>query len=225
MTFSNTLYLVATPIGNLKDITLRALEILKSVDFIICEDTRRSGMLLSHFEIKKPLRVLNDHTREGKLEALLRELESVQSAALISDAGTPLISDPGFPLVREAIKRGIKIESIPGPVAFVNALIMSNLPANEFTFVGYLAPKQKKRCDQLAALKEECRTLVFYESPHRLLRMLEDALSVLGDREAFVAREMTKKFEETFRGKISEILKQFESRKILGEFVIVVAAS
>ena len=220
---TGVLYLIATPIGNLGDITLRSIEVLRAVDFIICEDTRRSGMLLKHFGIKKPLRSYHDHTPKEREEALVRELKDGMQAAYLTDAGTPLISDPGFGLVRAAVEVGVRIEAIPGPSAFVNALVLSGLPTHAFTFAGYLPQKQKGRQDSLRALANEPRTLIFYESPHRLLKTLEDMLHILGDRKASVSREMTKKFEETARGTILEILEHFRKGKILGEFVIVVA--
>jgi 16S rRNA (cytidine1402-2'-O)-methyltransferase len=220
-----TLYVVATPIGNLADITYRAVDTLRKVDFVICENSRHSGILLTHFEIKKPFRVVNDHTSKSRQEALIGELENGSSAALISDAGTPLISDPGFPLVREALRLGIRVEGVPGPAAFTNALVTSGLPVNEFTFVGYLPQKEKKRRDKLAVLETEPRTLIFYESPYRIEKSLKDVLDMLGDREIYVTREMTKKFEEMFRGPVSEVLEAIKKRKILGEFTVVVAGS
>ena len=220
---AGVLYLVATPIGNLSDITFRAAQILREVDFVICEDSRRSGMLLKHLDIKKPLRTYHDHTSKAKEDSLVRELKEGAQAAYITDAGTPLISDPGFSLVRDLIQTGIRIESIPGPTAFVNALIVSGLPAHAFTFVGYLPQKDKARQDALRELSEEKRTLIFYESPYRILKTLKNMLDILGDREASVSREMTKKFEETVRGTFSRVLNYFEKKKILGEWVIVVS--
>ncbi|MBI4368364.1 MAG: 16S rRNA (cytidine(1402)-2'-O)-methyltransferase [Candidatus Omnitrophica bacterium] len=217
------LYLVATPIGNLGDMTFRAVEVLKAVDFILCEDTRRSGVLLKHFEIKKPLRSFHDHTSETKRQTIVSELMSGTSAAIVSDAGTPLISDPGFDLVRDTIRAGVRVETIPGPSAFVSALVLSGLPVHAFTFAGYLPPKEKAKREALARLAGEPRTLIFYESPHRLLKTLKAMREVLGDRKASVSRELTKKFEETVRGKLSEIFHCFEKRKILGEWTIVIA--
>ena len=220
---TGVLYLVATPIGNLADITFRAVEILRDVDFVICEDSRRSGMLLKHLEIKKPLRTYHDHTSKTKEESIIRELKGGARAAYITDAGTPLISDPGFALVRDALQADVRIESIPGPAAFVNALIVSGLPTHAFTFVAYLPQKDKARQDVLKKLADEKRTLIFYESPYRILKTLRNMLDIFGDREASVSREMTKKFEETVRGRLFEILSYFEKKKILGEWVIVVA--
>jgi 16S rRNA (cytidine1402-2'-O)-methyltransferase len=219
------LYLVATPIGNLGDITLRAIETLKQVDFLICEDTRRSGMLLKHLGIQKKLKVLNEHTHLEKQKAIVEELANGSSGALISDAGTPLISDPGFQLVREAIQSGIKIEAIPGPSAFVSALILSALPSHRFTFTGYLPQKEKARRDALAELTQTSHTLIFYESPYRLLKTLKAMIEVWGDRKASVSRELTKKFEETVRGTLHEISDYFQAKKVLGEYVIVVEGS
>lgn len=219
---TSLLYLVATPIGNLEDITLRAIRILREADFVICEDSRRSGMLLKHLEIKKPLRTFHEHTPKAKLDSLIEELRGGASAAYVTDAGTPLISDPGFELVRSALKAGIRLEAIPGPAAFVTALILSGLPAHAFTFVGYLPQKEKARRGALEALQEERRTLIFYESPYRILKTLNDMLAIFGDRRASVSRELTKKFEETVRGGLSEILAYFEKKKILGEWTVVV---
>ena len=219
---SSVLYLVSTPIGNLDDITVRAIRILREVDFVICEDSRRSGLLLKHFEIKKPFRICHDYTSKAKQDLIIQELMSGKQAALITDAGTPLISDPGFELVREAIRSGIRVEGIPGPTAFVNALIVSGLPTHAFTFVGYLSSKTKARENALLGLANEPRTLIFYESPYRLLKTLKEMLRILGDRRVSLSREMTKKFEETVRGVLSEVLSLCEGKKILGECVIVV---
>ncbi len=222
---SGVLYLVATPIGNLEDITLRAIRILREVDFVICEDSRRSGMLLKHLEIKKPFRGCHDHTAESKLEEILGELEAGKVAALVSDAGTPLVSDPGFPLVRQALQRGIKVEAVPGPCALVNALIVSGLPMHAFTFRGYLPQKDKARRDALERLKNGANTLIFYESPYRILKCLKDLLEILGDRQISVSREMTKKFEETVRGPVSEVIAAVGEKEALGEYTVVVAGN
>lgn len=219
---SSTLYLVATPIGNLGDITLRAIDVLRQVDFVICEDSRRSGLLLKHLDIKKPFRTFHEHTGPAKKVSILAELKEGRNAALITDAGTPLISDPGFDLVRDSINAGIQIESIPGPSAFVSALILSGLPSHAFTFMGYLPQKEKARRNALRQLTDEPRTLIFYESPYRIQKTLKDMLEILGDRPVSVSREMTKKFEETVRGKLSEVIGHLAGKKILGEWVIVV---
>jgi len=220
---SGILYLVATPIGNLEDITLRAVRLLREVDFVICEDSRHSGILLKHLEIKKPLRVFHDHTQKVKLDSLIQELQNGSQAAYVTDAGTPLVSDPGFALVQAALNAGVRIESIPGPTAFVAALIVSGLPTHVFTFVGYLPQKEKAKRDALQNLEGEQRTLIFYESPYRVLKTLKAMLDIFGDRRASVSRELTKKFEETVRGRLSEILAYFEKKKILGEWAIVVS--
>lgn len=216
------LYLVATPIGNLKDITLRALDILKSVDCVVCEDTRRTGLLLSHFEIKKPLKSFHDHSPPERCTEIIRELANGKSAALVSDAGTPLISDPGFPLVREAIRQGIPVESIPGPCAFVSALILSGFRTEPFAFFGYLPQKESKRKGLLESLVNEEKTLVFYESPYRLLKALKNIGDIFGDRRVAVFRELTKKFEEIVRGTSEEAAKHFEVKSIKGELVVIV---
>jgi len=217
------LYLVPTPIGNLKDITLRALEILKAVDAVICEDTRHTGRLLTHFDIHKPLLSYHDHSGPNRAVEIASRLEAGETMALVSDAGTPLISDPGFPLVREALRRGVKIEALPGPSALICALASSGLALNQFSFLGFLSNKGAQRRKALQAVSEREDTLVFYESPFRIPQFLADALSVLGDREASVAREISKKFEETSRGRLSELAAKFEKQKPRGEFVIVIA--
>ena len=180
-------------------------------------------MLLKYLEIKKPLRVFHDHTSKAKLDSLIQELKAGARAAYITDAGTPLVSDPGFSLVQAALKADISFEAIPGPAAFVTALIISGLPTHAFTFVGYLPQKEKARRDALQGLEGEGRTLIFYESPYRVLKTLKNMLDIFGDRRASVSRELTKKFEETVRGTFSEILAYFEKKKILGEWVIVVS--
>ena len=179
-------------------------------------------MLLKHLNIKKPLRVFHEHTPKAKLEALISELKNGSSAAYVTDAGTPLISDPGFELVRSALAAGVPVQAVPGPAAFVAALIVSGLPSHAFTFAGYLPQKEKARRDALRSLEPERRTLIFYESPYRILKMLRDLLDIFGNRRASVSRELTKKFEETVRGTVSEILAYFEKKKILGEWAVVV---
>jgi len=217
------LYLVPTPIGNLKDITLRALEVLKAVDGIICEDTRHTGRLLQHYEIQKPLMSYHDHSAPGKAAEIAQRLEQGESLALVSDAGMPLISDPGFPLVREAVHRGIRVEALAGASALICALASSGLAVNQFSFLGFLSNKGAQRRKALDAVSEREDTLVFYESPFRIPQFLADALTVLGDREASVAREISKKFEETARGRLSALVKKFENETPRGEFVIVIA--
>jgi 16S rRNA (cytidine1402-2'-O)-methyltransferase len=216
------LYLVSTPIGNLEDITLRALRVLKEVNLIAAEDTRKTGMLLKNYSIFNKLTSYHDFNKEKKVYDLLQSLKSGDSIALVSDAGTPGISDPAFLMVKLAIQEGIKVESIPGPTAFVSALIVSGLPTDKFTFEGFLPAKSGRREKRILELSEEKKTLIFYESPHRFLETLENLLSILGDRKACVARELTKRFEEVRRGKLSEIKEYFENNKIRGEFVLIV---
>lgn len=217
------LYLVPTPIGNLEDITLRAINILKSVDVILAEDTRTSGHLLKHLGISKPLQSYHIHNEHQTVQRIVLRLLKGESMALISDAGTPAVSDPGFLLVRECIKNGIAVECLPGPTAFVPALVNSGLPSDRFTFEGFL-PHKKGRHTRLTELKEEERTMVFYESPHRLLKSLEQFAEYFGaERQASVSRELTKMFEETVRGTLTEIITYFAEKTIKGEIVIVVS--
>lgn len=216
------LYIVSTPIGNLEDITLRALSILKEVDTIACEDTRRSRVLLNCYKIKKPLISFNDHNKERRTPELIKRIKNGESIALISDAGTPGVSDPGFYLIRESIREGIEIIPIPGPSAFLSGLVVSGLPCDRFVFEGFLPKREGKKKKRLEALKYEPRTMVFYESPYRLIRTLENMLSILSNRRVAIARELTKKFEEVMRGRISELLPQLEDRRIKGEAVLIV---
>lgn len=217
------LILVPTPIGNLEDITLRAIRILKEADFILAEDTRTTGFLLKHLGIEKRVfsyHKFNEHSTAGFITEKLGE---GQCAALVSDAGTPGISDPGFLLVRECIRAGITVETLPGPTAFVPALVNSGLPCDRFIFEGFL-PHKKGRQTRLLALKEEERTLVFYESPHRLLKTLQQLAEILGgDRQASVSRELTKLYEENRRGSLEELIQLFSGKGVKGEVVIVVA--
>lgn len=216
------LYLVPTPIGNLKDVSFRAVEILKEVDFILAEDTRTSGNLLKHLEISKPVHAFHQHNEHKVLEGIVQRLQAGENAALISDAGTPAISDPGFLLVRECVKENVEITCLPGPTAFVPALVCSGLPCERFIFEGFL-PHKKGRQSRLKALAEENRTMVFYESPHRLLKALHQFAEYFGtDRQASVSREISKMFEETIRGSLTEIIAHFETNPVKGEFVIVV---
>ena len=219
---SGTLYLVSTPIGNLEDITLRALRVLKEVDLIAAEDTRKTGFLLKNYSISNRFTSYHDFNKEKKVHSLLQELKSGKSIALVSDAGTPGISDPAFLLVKLAIQGGIKVESVPGPTAFVCALVISGLPTDKFVFEGFLPAKAGKRRKRILELSEEKRTLIFYESPHRILVTLEELINILGDRRVCVARELTKKFEEVKRGKLTEIEAYFKATKLRGEFVIIV---
>jgi 16S rRNA (cytidine1402-2'-O)-methyltransferase len=217
------LYLVPTPIGNLQDITLRALETLKTVDVVLAEDTRTSGQLLKHFDISAKLQPYHQHNEHQTVEHLVQRLQAGETMALISDAGTPAISDPGFLLVRECLRNNIAVESLPGATAFVPALVKSGLPSNRFTFEGFL-PQKKGRQTALKALEDEERTMVFYESPYRVLKTLNDFITIFGgDRLASVSREITKMYEETINGTLQEIKTHFTTKAPKGEFVIVVA--
>ena len=218
------LYLVPTPIGNLQDITLRALEILKSVDLIACEDTRTSGKLLSHFDIQTPRISYHDHNERGRAPQLIEKMKAGQNIALISDAGAPGISDPGFYLVRACLEADIKVEALPGPTALIPALTISGLPTDRFVFEGFL-PVKKGRQTRLKQLADEPRTMVFYESPHRVQKTLVNFMETFGEeRRAAVVREISKTFEEARRGSLLELNNYFSQQtKIRGEFVIMVA--
>lgn len=216
------LYIVPTPIGNLEDITLRAIRILKEVDFILAEDTRTTGNLLKHFQIEKRMFSHHIHNEHHKVDEVISRLQGGETAALVSDAGTPSISDPGFLLVRECLKNNIAVECLPGPTAFVPALVNSGLPSNSFCFEGFL-PQKKGRQTKLESLKNETRTMIFYESPHRLLKALEQFKTFFGeDRKAAVSRELTKFYEETQRGTVQELIDYYKDKTIKGEIVIVV---
>jgi 16S rRNA (cytidine1402-2'-O)-methyltransferase len=215
------LYIVSTPIGNLEDITLRALRVLKEVDLVAAEDTRRTRQLLTHYGIHKPLISYHEHNRRMREKTLLRDLGEGKSIALVTDAGTPGISDPGEELVRGAVQEGIPLVSIPGPVALVAALSVSGLPTESFLFYGFLPSKAAARRKWLASLKDRPETLVFYESPRRLSSLLEDAAGVLGERRVVVAREMTKVYEEVYRGTVSEVLEQFAKDEVKGEVTVI----
>jgi len=217
------LYIVATPIGNLKDITLRAIEVLKSVDLIACEDTRHTRILTQHYGIEKPLVSYYEYNKIKRGEYLIKALKDGKDIALVSDAGTPGISDPGSHIIRLAIENNTPLTFIPGPAAFIGALVLSGLATHKFIFEGFLPAKSGARKNRLKELEQEKRTLIFYESPHRLLKTLEDILEVLGDREITIVRELTKKFEEIIRGKASEILKHFQAQAPRGEFILVLA--
>jgi 16S rRNA (cytidine1402-2'-O)-methyltransferase len=219
------LYLVATPIGNLKDITLRALETLKAVDLIACEDTRHSLKLLQAYEIHKPLLSLHEHNEARRAAGLIEKLREGKSAALISDAGTPLVSDPGYRLVGEVLRAGLEVEAIPGPCAAVNALVASGLPTDAFYFVGFLPPKSAARRRRFEALREFPSTLIFYESPHRIQKFLAEAYEVFGPRPAVIAREMTKKFEEFYRGTLVPDPQALALRSWKGEFVVLIGGA
>ena len=216
------LYLVPTPIGNLKDITLRALEVLKQVDLILAEDTRTTSKLLNHYQVSTPLTPYHQHNEHKVLSHLVSQLQAGKTMAVVTDAGTPGISDPAFLLVRECVKEGIKVESLPGATAFVPALVNSGLPCNRFIFEGFL-PLKKGRQTLLKKLAEEERTIILYESPMRLLKTLEELTQYLGaDRPCSVSRELTKMFEENKRGTLREVADHFKSKTVKGEIVIVI---
>ena len=217
------LYLVPTPIGNLKDITFRAIEVLKEVDIILAEDTRTSGKLLKHFEITTPMQSHHMHNEHKTVNGIIEKLKSGLSIALISDAGTPAISDPGFLLIRACVEENIGIECLPGATAFVPALVNSGLPSDRFVFEGFL-PVKKGRQTRLQLLAEEPRTLIFYESPHKLIKTLSNFCEYFGeDRPVSVSRELTKVYEETIRGTAKAVLEYYISKPPKGEIVIVVA--
>ncbi|MFQ5824253.1 MAG: 16S rRNA (cytidine(1402)-2'-O)-methyltransferase [bacterium] len=218
---TGTLYVVSTPIGNLKDITIRAIEVLSQVDLIAAEDTRYTRILLEHYNIKTPTTSYHDFNKEKKIPYLLKRFKNGEKIAVVSDAGTPGISDPAFRLIRECIKNHVSIETIPGATAFVPALILSGLPTDRFTFEGFL-PNKKGRRKRLEGLKNETRTLIFYESPHRLLRTLEDLESFFGNRQAAIIREITKKFEEVHRGTLCNLISKLSQINLKGEFVLVI---
>lgn len=216
------LYLVPTPIGNLEDMTLRAVRVLKEVDLILAEDTRTSGRLLNHYEIETPMRSFHMHNEHKRVDSILEQLQSGERIALISDAGTPGISDPGFLLTRACIEQGIEIESLPGATAFVPALLNSGFPCDRFVFEGFLPPK-KGRQTRLELLAQETRTLILYESPHKLVKTLTQLCQYFGDdRMGSVSRELTKLYEETIRGSLTELQKHFENNPPKGEIVLVV---
>ena len=215
------LYIVPTPIGNLEDITLRALSVLKQADLILAEDTRNSIFLLKHFSIDKPLKSYHQHNEHKTVQEIVDMIGAGKTIALISDAGTPGISDPGFLLVRESIKNNIPVETLPGATAFVPALVNSGLPCDSFVFIGFL-PQKKGRQTKLNSLHEEERTMVFYESPFRLIKALEEFKEHFGEeRLVSVSRELTKLHEENYRGTLAEALKHFNSKTVKGEIVIV----
>jgi 16S rRNA (cytidine1402-2'-O)-methyltransferase len=217
-----SLYIVPTPIGNLRDITLRALEVLNEVDLILAEDTRTSGVLLAHHGIRKPLQSYHIHNEHQAIARFTQRMETGESFALISDAGTPGISDPGFLLVRACLAAGLKVECLPGPTALVPALVQSGFPCDRFVFEGFL-PHKKGRLTELKRLSEEERTVVFYESPHRLIKTLESLAELLDPkRRISVSRELTKIHEETVTGTVAEVLVHFKKQDVKGEIVIVV---
>ena len=216
-----TLYLVATPIGNLEDLSPRAIRILREASLIAAEDTRHTGKLLKHFEIETPLTSYFEHNKLNKLDFILEKLSS-GDVALVSDAGTPAINDPGYELVRAALASNFDVRPVPGPSAPISALAVSGLPTDAFLYLGYLPSKTSERHKRLQEVENQPYTMIFFESPHRIIESLEDLLSILGDRRICVAREMTKMFEEYWRGTISGAVKYFKSQPARGEFTLVV---
>jgi 16S rRNA (cytidine1402-2'-O)-methyltransferase len=219
------LYLVATPIGNLGDITMRALETLRTVDIIASEDTRKTSILLKHYDIHKPMMACHEHNEKMATERIIGLLREGKSIALVSDAGTPAISDPGFVLVRRVLEEGLPVTAIPGPVALIPALIVSGLAVHAFTYRGFPPRKRGQRQRWLAQDLQTPHTLIFYESPYRILALIEDAITVYGDRPAALSNDLTKFYEATWRGPLSSIHKTLSSRSIKGEFVLLVAGT
>ena len=217
------LYIVSTPIGNLGDISLRALDTLRAVDTVVSEDTRKTGILLKHFEISKPQISFYEQNEKKQLPRILGQLQEGRDVALVSNAGTPAVSDPGFTLVRAALENNIEITAIPGTTALVMALVLSGLPVHAFTFRGFPPRKSSARVRFMEVDKDSPHTLIFYESPHRLIKSLEDALKVYGDRPAAIANDLTKKFETVLRGTLSELIEQISEIKLLGEYTIVIS--
>lgn len=216
------LYICPTPIGNLEDITLRTLRVLKEVDLIAAEDTRRTIKLLNHYEIKKPLISYHEHNKVEKGKILIEKLKEGVNIALVTDAGMPGISDPGEDMIRLAIENQIDPVVLPGATASITALVLSGLPTKKFVFEGFLPSKKKDRREELERLKTEERTIILYEAPHRLLALLKDMEAILGDRQLAIGRELTKIYEEVFRGSISDALRKFQEEKPRGEFVLVI---
>jgi 16S rRNA (cytidine1402-2'-O)-methyltransferase len=223
MSTSTALYIVPTPIGNLDDITLRAIKVLQNVDFVLCEDTRNSGILMKHLNISKPLHSHHSFNEHKSVEGIVKRLINEKvTGALISDAGTPCISDPGFLLVRECLKNGLKVECLPGATAFVPALVNSGFPSSSFVFEGFL-PVKKGRKTKFEEIAQEERTVILYESPFRLLKTLQEIATYMGEnREVSVSRELTKMFEETVTGTVLAVLEVFSNKPIKGEIVVVI---
>lgn len=217
------LYIVPTPIGNLKDISFRVLEVLKEADRIACEDTRVTSKLLNRYEIKKPLINYREHNEMEASDFILEKIEAGETIALVTDAGMPGISDPGETIVKKATQRGIEVIVLPGPSALINALVASGLSTGRFTFIGFLDKAKKKKRDELESLKEREETLIFYEAPHRILDTLEAVREVFGERQISLSREITKIYEEHLRGTVSEVLHTFDEKNPKGEFVLVVS--
>ncbi|MGD0038107.1 MAG: 16S rRNA (cytidine(1402)-2'-O)-methyltransferase [Bacteroidota bacterium] len=218
---NGTLYLVATPIGNLEDITYRAVKVLASVDLIAAEDTRKTKILLDHYGISKPMMSYYSYNEQVRAPQLIEKLLSGQSIALVSDAGTPGISDPAFHIVQQALEKSVSIIPIPGPTAFISALIASGLSTDRFVFEGFL-PQKKGRKTKWESLKSEIRTIIIYESPHRIIKTLTDIQTYLGSRNVVVARELTKKFEEIVRGSVQSVLSELSKKSPRGEYVIII---
>ncbi len=218
------LHVVATPVGHLGDLTSRAVDTLRAADLIACEDTRQTGTLLARYQIRRPLVSLHEHNERARTPQLMERLEAGESIALVCDGGTPLISDPGWWLVRQAIDAGVAVTWIPGACALIGALVLSGLPTGRFVFEGFLPAKPGARRRRLEALRGEERTIVLYESPHRLLKTLRDLREILGDVSLACARELTKVFEEVRRGHVSEVLAHFERQTPRGECVLVISA-
>ncbi|MBR5614891.1 MAG: 16S rRNA (cytidine(1402)-2'-O)-methyltransferase [Clostridia bacterium] len=216
------LYLCPTPIGNLKDMTFRTLEVLKSVDLVAAEDTRNTLKLLNHFEISVPLTSYYEHNKAQKGGVLMEKLKSGQNIALVSDAGMPAISDPGEDLVKLCIEEGVEIVPLPGPSAFTTALVASGMPTGRFSFEGFLTTNKRSRKEHLEEVKNDTRTLIFYEAPHKLMYTLSDMLEVFGDREIVLARELTKKFEEFYRTTLSAAIEHYKETPPKGEFVLII---
>ena len=217
------LSIVPTPIGNLSDITFRALEALKQADIIVCEDTRQTQKLLQHYEIRKPLLSYHEHSSAQKTAEFIALLKEGKHLALVSDGGMPLVSDPGFQVVHAALAEQLPLEVLPGPSAVTTALVLSGLPTDSFSFFGFLSNKGERRKHELRELSEREETLIFFESPFRIVKMLQDASEVFGNREAAVARELTKKFEEVLRGNLSELIREMTQKPRKGEMVVLIS--
>ena len=217
------LTIVPTPIGNLSDVTLRALEALKQADIIVCEDTRQTQKLLQHYAITKPLVSYHEHSSAQKAAGIVALLREGKRIALVSDGGMPLVSDPGFQVVHAVLAEQLPLEVLPGPSAVTMALVLSGLPTDSFSFFGFLSNKGQRRRHELQALADREETLIFFESPFRIVKMLQDAMEVLGDREATVARELTKKFEEVLRGNLSELIRDMTQKPRKGEMVVLIS--
>ncbi|MCX7785490.1 MAG: 16S rRNA (cytidine(1402)-2'-O)-methyltransferase [candidate division WOR-3 bacterium] len=217
------LYIISTPIGNLQDITLRALDVLKKVDIIACEDTRHTGLLLKHYNIKNKLISFYEYNKKSRTPEIINMIKQGASVGLVSDAGTPGISDPGFYLIRATIAENILVTAIPGPSALLTAIVISGLPSDRFVFEGFLPKREGRKRKKLMELKDEPRTMVFYDSPHRIMKSLTTIQEIFGDRKAVLAKELTKKFETVWRGNISEIINQISDKEIKGEIVLIIA--